>query len=87
MECGAGDNGDGWISETATPMLTGTWVPFNRDFVDVQSLPKPNVVNHADYTAFTVFEDVINPEGFRVFVKDKNGSRVTATVDWVAMGV
>lgn len=87
VECRADDNGDGWVSETKTPMLTGTWIPFNRDFVDVQSLPKPNVVNHAEYTAYTVFEDVINPEGFRVFVKDKNGSRVTATVDWVAMGV
>lgn len=87
VECKADDNGEGWISEEETPMLTGTWVPFVRDFVDVQSLPKPNVVNHDEYTAFTVFEDVINPEGFRIFVKDKNGSRVTATVDWVAMGV
>lgn len=87
VECRADDNGDGWVSETATPMLTGTWIPFNRDFVDVQSLPKPNVVNNSDYTAFTVFEDVINPTGFRVFVKDKNGTRVTATVDWIAMGV
>lgn len=87
VECGADDNGEGWISETETPMLTGTWVPFNRGFVDVQSLPQPNVVNHQEYTAYTVFEDVINPEGFRIFVKDKNGSRVTATVDWVAMGV
>lgn len=68
-------------------MLTGTWIPFNKDFVDVQSLPKPNVLNHEDYTAYTVFEDVINPKGFRVFIKDKNGNRVSATVDWVAMGV
>lgn len=87
VECKATDNGDGWVSEQQTPMLTGTWVPFNRDFVDVQSLPMPNVVNHQEYTAFTVFEDVINPKGFRIFVKDKNGSRVTATVDWTAMGV
>ena len=87
VECKATDNGDGWVSESETPMLTGTWVPFKRDFVDVQSLPKPNVVNHQEYTAFTVFEDVINPKGFRIFVKDKNGSRVTATVDWTAMGV
>lgn len=87
VECKADDNGEGWVSETETPMLTGTWVPFKRDFVDVQSLPKPNVVNKPEYTAFTVFEDVINPKGFRIFVKDKNGSRVSATVDWTAMGV
>lgn len=87
IECKANDNGEGWISEQETPMLTGTWVAFRLDFTDVQSLPKPNVVNHEDYTAFTVFEDVINPEGFRIFVKDKNGNRVTAEVDWIAMGV
>lgn len=87
VECKATDNGEGWISEQETPMLTGTWVAFKRDFVDVQSLPKPNVVNQEDYTAYTVFEDVINPKGFRIFVKDKNGSRVTAMVDWTAMGV
>ena len=87
IECKATDNGEGWISEQETPMLTGTWVEFKRNFVDVQSLPKPNVVNNQNYTAYTVFEDVINPKGFRIFVKDKNGSRVTATVDWTAMGV
>ena len=87
VECKATDNGEGWVSEQETPMLTGTWVAFTRSFVDVQSLPKPNVVNHQDYTAYTVFEDVINPTGFRIFVKDANGNRVTAFVDWFAMGV
>lgn len=87
----ATDNGAGWVSEAATPMLTGTWVPFKINFVDVQSLPRPNVVVtkeiESTYTAYTVFEDVINPKGFRVFVKDKNGARVTAEVDYVAFGV
>lgn len=86
-ECKATDNGAGWISESATPMLTGTWIPFKVNFVDVQSLPKPNVINNENYTAFTVFEDVLNPKGFRIFVKDKNGNRVTATVEWTALGV
>lgn len=87
VECKATDNGSGWVSEAETPMLTGTWVPFTKVFVDVQSLPKPNVVNHEEYTAFTVFEDIINPTGFRIFVKDQNGNRVTAMVDWIALGV
>lgn len=85
--CDKDDNGEGWISEAETPMLTGTWVPFNQVFMDVQSLPKPNVVNREDYIAFTVFEDVLTPKGFRIFVKDKDGNRVTADVDWVANGV
>lgn len=87
----ATDNGAGWISESQTPMLTGTWVDFKVDFVDVQSFPRPNVLVESTaqegYTAYTVFEDVINPTGFRVFVKDKNGARVTAKVDWQAFGV
>ena len=87
VECKATENGEGFVSETSTPMLTGTWVAFTRSFVDVQSLPQPNVVNNQGYTAFTVFEDVINPKGFRIFVKDKNGTRVTAQVDWIALGV
>lgn len=97
----ASDNGDGYVNDSTTPMLKGTWVPFNVAFADVSSLPKPNVVaaydkngatisslnNATQYTAYTVFEDVLYPEGFRVFVLDKNGNRVTATVDWSAFGV
>lgn len=91
--CYAADNGEGWESYEKTPMLTGTWIPFNVDFVTVQSLPRPNVVDNGNsqgYTAHTVFDgsvDNLNPGGFRVYVLDKNGNRVTAEVDWVAYGV
>ena len=82
------DNGEGWISMQETPMLTGTWVPFNIFFTDVESLPRPNIINDIEgYTAFTVFEDNIYPTGFRVFVLDKDGNRVSADVDWSAFGV
>ena len=87
VEVKATDNGAGWTSESATPMLTGKWVPFNVGFVDVESLPKPNVVNDQNLTAYTVFEDVDSPKGFRIFVKDKNGNRAAGTVDWAAYGV
>lgn len=87
VHCDKDDNDLDWVSETATPMLTGTWVAFHQKFIDVQALPKPNVLNHENYTAYTVFEDVLRPKGFRVFVKDKSGNRVTADVDWVASGV
>ena len=83
----ASDNGSGYVDDQTTPMLKGTWVPFNIDFADVESLPRPNVVNSSEYTAYTVFEDVIHPQGFRVFVLDGSGNRVTATVDWAAFGV
>ena len=87
VEVKATDNGAGWTSESATPMLTGKWVAFNVGFVDVESLPKPNVVNDQNLTAYTVFEDVDSPKGFRIFVKDKNGNRAAGTVDWAAYGV
>lgn len=80
-------NGDDYENDIDTPMEKGTWVPFNVDFADVESLPKPNVINHPEYTAYTVFEDVLQPAGFRVFVLDQNGNRVTADVDWSAFGV
>ena len=80
-------NGDNYVDDLTTPMEKGTWVPFNVDFADVESLPKPNVVNHPEYVAYTVFEDVLQPAGFRVFVLDVNGNRVTADVDWSAFGV
>lgn len=91
--CYAADNGEGWESYETTPMLTGTWIPFKVDFVTVQSLPRPNIVdkgNSEGYIAYTVFDGSIgnlNPKGFRVYVLDKNGKRVTAEVDWVAYGV
>ena len=95
-------NGDNWTSMSATPMLTGTWVDFHVEFTDVESLPRPGVTAVYDsqgtsqngtladltsYSAYTVFEDVLNPAGFRVFVLDKDGNRVTADVDWSAYGV
>ena len=86
----ADDNGEGWVSMQETPMLTGTWVPFSVDFTDVESLPRPNVVNDVSdggLTAYTIFEDVFRAKGFRVFVLDKNGNRVSAYVDWAAYGV
>ena len=86
VECLSTDNGEGFISESQTPMLTGTYVPFHVLFTDVQSGPMVTARN-TDYKAYIAFEDVLHPEGFRIFVKDKNGNRVSDTVDWVAYGV
>ena len=87
VSCAANDNAPGFVDMNTTPMLTGTYVPFNVSFTDVESIPKPNVRNNKDYTAFTVFVDEPYPAGFRIFVLDKNGQRVSATVDWAAYGV
>lgn len=66
----------------------GTEIFFNVAFAEVQSLPKPNVRNDEDgLTAFTRFEGGLTPRSFFCYVKDKNGQRVSATVDWLAGGV
>ena len=83
----ADDNGEGWVSMEETPLLTGKWVPFTVSFADVQSFPQPQVVNDTGKTAHIVFEDKLNPSGFRIFALDKNGNRVAATIDWAAYGV
>lgn len=85
--CAADDNGEGWISELETPELTGTWIPFNLEFADVESIPRPSISNEDGYVATVVYTRILHPKGFRVFVKDKNGQRVSALVDWVAHGV
>ena len=80
------DNGDGFVDEDTTPMLYGTWVPFSVSFTDVQSGPMA-FCNEKDGTAYVVFEDVLKPKGFRVFVLDKNGNRTSGQVSWSAHGV
>jgi hypothetical protein len=66
----------------------GTFIPFAVNFVAVQSLPKPQVIGYPDYEAHVNYDgSQINPEGFYVYVLDKNGNPKTAYVDWAAYGV
>ena len=80
------DNGAGFVDVDTTPMLYGTWVPFAVAFTDVQSGPIA-FCNEQNKTAYVVFEDVLKPKGFRVFVLDKNGNRTSGQVSWSAHGV
>lgn len=65
----------------------GTFIPFGVSFVDVNSLPKPNVLNVEGAEAFTNFVRELNPQGFRAYVLDGNNDRIDAEIDWVAYGV
>lgn len=82
----ASDNGEGFISVDETPDLYGTWVPFLVSFTDIQSGPLV-FCNEQGKTAYMNFKDTLNPEGFRVFVLDKDGNRVSGQVSWSAYGV
>lgn len=82
----ADDNGDGFISADETPELYGTYVPFIVSFTDVQSGPMA-FCNEEGKTAYVNFQDVLNPNGFRVYVLDKEGQRTSGQVSWMANGV
>ena len=74
-------------NKCATGKLIAVQIKSGNSYFKELSLPKPNVVNDQNLTAYTVFEDVDSPKGFRIFVKDKNGNRAAGTVDWAAYGV
>jgi hypothetical protein len=65
---------------------SGTFIPFNLDFVDVES-----VVVSPDGTqelkAVPSFDDSPNPTGFYVYLFNASGTRVNGTVRWNATGV
>lgn len=65
---------------------TGTQVNFNKAFKDVDSLtvsPKSTV----ERVAIFDFVDAPNPTGFKVYLFDNVGVRVTGVVDWKARGI
>ncbi|WP_304049107.1 TipJ family phage tail tip protein [Desulfovibrio piger] len=82
----ATDNGEGFVDKETTPDLYGTWVPFAVSFVDVQAGPFVSCGEEGK-TAYINFQDVQEPEGFRVFVLDVNGQRVDGQVSWSVNGV
>lgn len=86
VQSNATDNGDGFVDVDTTPMLYGTWVPFTVAFTDIQSGPIV-FCNEKGKTAYVSFEDVLHPTGFRVYVLDSNGTRVSGRVSWSAYGV
>lgn len=86
VQSNATDNGEGFIDKDTTPMLYGTWVNFAVAFTDVQAGPIV-FCNEEGKTAYVSFEDTLHPTGFRVYVLDRNGTRVSGQVSWSAHGV
>ena len=65
---------------------SGTWVPFNITFVDVQSVIVA-AQGSAPLTAVYAFDDAPNPAGFYIYLFDQGGNRVTGPVSWSVKGV
>lgn len=64
----------------------GTWIPFNKAFLDVQSITHGAEGSTPMYVGHTL-EDVPNPTGFRMFGWDTAGTRKSGWVSWGAKGV
>lgn len=65
---------------------TGTWVPFNVEFIDITSLGA-NPGGTTSLSCVIDFDDVPRPTGFRVYLFDSaTGNRATGTVYWSAKG-
>jgi len=66
--------------------ITGTTVPFNKKFKDVESITL-TVEAKEPITAIYDFNDIANPVSFKVFALDSTGNRVTYPVSWKARGI
>lgn len=66
--------------------VNGTLVTFNKSFRDVESITATPQTTNTYYTVID-FVDIPNPTEFRVYVFDNTGTRVSATVDWIARGI
>jgi hypothetical protein len=64
----------------------GTFVPFNRPFLDVSSLVV-SAAGASELKAVRQFTDAANPAGFYGFLYDAAGTRVDGTISWHARGV
>lgn len=68
--------------------LTGTWVPFNIKFTDVEvPISAEPVEGSTGLNPLVVFEDVVNPQGFYLSLWNKKGEPVNGKVQWFALGV
>lgn len=65
----------------------GTQVNFNKAFKDVESVTATVKSPQEPFTVVVDFQDVPNPTGFKVFVLDTSGARVTKVIEWKARGV
>lgn len=63
----------------------GTYVPFTKEYLDIRSI-QLTAVGSSAMIPVLVFEDVPDPEGFRVLGFDVEGDRVNGKVRYVAKG-
>jgi len=80
------DIDSGFVSALSTD-VGGTPVLFNKTFKDIDSITLGPTKQVEPLMAIYEFIDVANPLGFKVFVFDSTGNRVTAVCSWKARGI
>jgi len=80
------DIDSGFVTALAAD-VGGTQVLFNKTFKDIDSITLGPTKQIEPMTAVYDFIDVANPLGFKVFVFDSTGNRVTAVCSWKARGI
>jgi hypothetical protein len=80
------ENDGGEVNALLTD-VGGTQVNFKKAFKDVESITCTTKSVTEPYTVIFDFTDVPNPVGFRVYVFDSTGNRVSRVVDWKARGI
>lgn len=78
---------DGGELDALSSDVGGTTVLFNKDFKDVESITATVKSVTEPYTAIIDFVDIPDPDGFKVYVFDTTGNRVSKTIEWKARGI
>lgn len=76
----------GEVSALSTD-ATGTQVNFNKIFKDIDSITCTVDSTTEPYIVIYDFVDIPNPTGFKVYVFDTTGNRISKLVSWKARGV
>jgi hypothetical protein len=80
------ENDGGDLNALATD-VSGTPVLFNKAYKDVESITVTVKETTVPYIAIYDFLDAPNPTGFKVYVYNTAGARVSKTVSWKARGI
>ncbi len=77
---------DSGVVEAEAVDVSGTPVLFNKAFKAISSIVL-SVEATTEHNLVYDFVSIPNPTGFTVYVYDASGTRVDATVSWIARGV
>lgn len=76
---------DNYPATPSSPETRGTYVPFIKPYKDVNSITL-TTNSKQPISAIYAFQDIPNPDGFKVMVFDSSGNRIDQEVSWKVRG-